>query len=415
MKSKHEHVLARPERGEGSSESGVVLIVCVAMIAVLSFIAGTTLSTLRPEIEGAGNYRDARKAFYNAEAGAQYGIDSISRDLAAGTLALTEEVETVSYSAPSGYDFDTITSLHRLADMSSYSMTVTGRCKRARAVIEVSFQRPAVFSAGVFGDELLRLQPHIELYSYDSRITISPTVASSTGDANVGSNGNIIVRPGVVLDGVFMLGEDEFGMSPSPISGYENQFVGPIPDDPLGVNTGMLSKTFAYYSDPANNDNATTVDAGGGGGIVDNVLYLGPNESTTIAGGQYYLESICIGPDSSLELDATADDPVVFYLSGEADFMPQSSIVVSSGKPTAFYLFSNSSENIKLYPQNDFMGMIYAPEAYVDLQPHNTARGVFFAKKLVVLPWAESFLDTALLSKFRAPYVEIFQWRHVIE
>ena len=116
-----------------------------------------------------------------------------------------------------------------------------------------------------------------------------------------------------------------------------------------------------------------------------------------------------------MELDGTADDPVVFYLSGEADFKPKSDVVTTSGTPTAFFLLSNSSEEIKIFPKNHFMGFLYAPNAPVTVQPNSSSRGVFFAKQLVVKPGGEAFIDTSLLDMILANHVEVTQWRHVIE
>lgn len=398
----------RPKRYGSNSESGIVLVMCVVMIGALCFIAGTTFVTLRPEIKGARYFRNERRAFYNAEAGVQYLVDSISRDLSAGALALTGEVESVSYTAPTGYEFDTITEITPLADAVTYTAVVTGRHMNSRAIIEVGFQRPLLLASGAFGNVDLQLQPNIELYSYDSRVTSSPTAANSTGKANAGSNKNITVRPGVVLDGVFVLGEDEFGYPASPISGYENQSIGRIDPDPLGADAGALDDAATYYSDPVHNDNSSV-------GITNNLLSIGSGETVTLTGGHYYFEDIAISSGGTLNIDGSTVDPIVIFLNGPMESKPNSAIITSTGAPTELFIFSTSNQDVKLYPNNNFEGMIYAPEAYLDIHPNNTARGVFFAKDLLILPGAESFIDTATLGTFRAPYVEIVQWRHVID
>lgn len=353
----------------------------------------------------------------------------------------TNDIENIYYSAPDGYEFDTITQLRRMADNRSYMFAVTGRCQKARAVIKVAVRRPRILLAGMYGNEELLLQPHGEIYSYDSSVTTDPAPANSTGEANAGSNNNILLRPGVVLDGVLLLGEDEFGFSPAPIAGYANQKVGRMDPDPLGADTGMLAEAFAYYSDPDHNDNATVGGTdddgddgpgggppgdgppgkdkdkggnGGGGAITENILNLGPNESIEIAGGHYYLERLYVGPNSTLNLTGNSSDPVVFFLTGEVDIKPNSEVVTASGKPTDFLLFSNSDDDIKLFPNGDFEGLIYAPYADINLQPNSAVRGLVFGNNLTLNPGSESFIDTCLLDVLTAPYVEVTQWRHVV-
>lgn len=387
---------------------GVVLIVCALLIVAITFIAGTTAQTLRPEIRGARYYRNERRAFYNADAGVQYVIDRISEDIKNGAIDMELDVISVNYTAPEGYFFEPVTEIRRMPDEESFVFRVTADVDGARSSIEAAVQRGTILKQGAFGNALMQLQPNIEFYSYDSSVTTTPATADSTGEASSGSNEEIVVRPNVVLDGIFLLGKSPEGNRPDEVDGYENKLVDRMNPDPLGMEDGMLASAMEFYSDPANNDNESV-------GIEDNSINLGSHSSITLPGGRYYLENLSTGPHTEIIADGTFEDPVIIFSGGNIDIGSGCNITTSSGRPTDLLIFSSSSENIKINPNGNFHGLVYAPLAELEFQPNNALYGVFFANELTVRPGSASFFDTSLLSRLHAPYVELRQWRHLIE
>jgi len=393
--------------GNDTKRSGMILFLLLMLLGLLALLAASLLRVVLPEVKGAHySYREHR-AFYNAEAGVQFICQSISQDLQAGTLQMSSPVEAVNYTAPAGYDFDPVTELLALPDNDAYAFVVTGRHENARVPIEVSVTRPRLMRAiGVFGDDKLSLQPKVEIYSYRSSVMLNPDAADSTGEANAGSNSEITIRPGAVIDGTIILGEDWSGQPPAVPSGYPSEEVGPINPDPLGAIGGALADGFAYYQNPANNDNLAA-------GIVGNEIDISPGSTLTLPGGHYYLTDVYMPPNSTLIVDATPTNPAIIYLNGQMRIQPKSVINFSAGQPSNFFVFSNSSDDVLIQPNGAFYGFVYAPYAELDLQPNGAIHGIYWGKETLIQPGNQIFIDIDLLDQFRAGSVIVEQWRRI--
>lgn len=407
MKRKQPHRQAWLRRG--TERAGAVLITCLLLALALTLAAATVFPLSLAGLRGAGYQTRERRAFYQAEAGIRYAMSCINRDIAAGTLALTAAVVNVAYAAPSGYEFDTITALNRMPNGKWYNFVVTGRCVTSRAVIEATVSRPQLLKTmGVFGDVQSQLQPNIDVYSYSSLFLLNPVAADSTGEANVGSNESIVLRPGAFVDGMFLLGASQGGVPPSaPGGSFESVYVGRIPPDPLGATSGALAQAFAHFSIATNNQNARE-------GIVGNQLSLGAGGTFTLHGGNYYLTKFYMPARSTLVVDATRTNPTVIYLSGEMKMQPNTDINMTAGQPANFFIFSNSTQPVDVQPNGDFRAFLYAPFADVDLKPNGRMMGVFWGNDITLLPGQDVFVDVSLLDTFVAGQVKLEQWRQVI-
>ena len=196
---------------EPSQEEGSVLFLMTAFLSAISFIGATIFTLTHTDILIAGNYKFKTEAFNHADAGAEYVKSKINEDLALGTLILDSAVESVNYTAPSGYEFDPVTTLTRTADTNMYMFTVTGRTQGAQAVVEVMVRRDPILTFGVFADSQLDMKSSANIYSYDSGNTPSPTPADSTGKADLGSNASVISHNNTAIDGTLALGQDLLG------------------------------------------------------------------------------------------------------------------------------------------------------------------------------------------------------------
>ena len=392
-------------RRSRSPQRGGVLVACLLLLGLLTVLVGSLYRTTIPELVSSAFHSRQNAAFYNAEAGIQCIIQQVSVGVRDGTLTLTNLGESVNFTAPPGYSFDPVTHINLLPNHRWMTFTVTGRYQNAKAVLEATVARPRLLkNAGIFGDVFLDMQPNGEIFSYDSRDLPFPLRDDSTGEANVGSNHGINIQPGVSIDGLVFLGDDQLMV---PV-GYEYEYTGPIEKDPLGALNGPLATAFTKYSDAANNNNS---DAG----IVNNRLRLGPGDIFTLPGGNYYLTELYMPANSTLIANGTPGNPVVIYLHGEMKVQPNAAINTTNGLPSNLFIFSNDTEPLTVQPNGDFRAFVYAPYASVNVQPNVSAYGVFWGKDVTLKPNIDIFIDISLLDRFLSSSVELVEWRQIVD
>ncbi len=386
-------------------EGTVLLTTMVLLFFLFVMVAGVMRSTLY-EHAGGVYYQREREAFYNAEGGLRYIMGQISSDLASGDLGgLTGDVINVNYTAPEGIEFDPVTQLRRNQDGEGYYFVVSGHCENASASLEATIRRRRMLTeAGVFADGEIRLQPNQEFYSYDSDQVLNPVPADSTGEANLGSNTDIWLQNNNIIDGTLMLGESEDGVLPPVIAGWEDmtEYVGRINPDPLGAVDGPLAQAFIYYA--THNDNAAA-------GIVGNEIDLGSHDELTLESGSYYLTDFGMGAQSTLTINGTPQNPVVIYLHGPLRVQPNSDLNVTSGQPSNFFIFCDTTDEMRFQPHGDARLFLYAPFAPIRFQPQGNIMGVLYGSDIRFQPGNNVYVDTSLLDKFWSPSVEMLQWR----
>lgn len=396
----------RAPTGQSSGHSGIVLIAVVSLLLAIGLLGATLYAILAVDLRNVGYYHKAAAAFHNADAGSRHVYARIKSDLASGALTLSNTVETVNYGPPSGYTFDTVTNLTRMADGKSYAYAVTGRSGTSRAVVEVVIGRKKVFNLGFFGEEIVYLKPNIHIYSYYSSQITAPSAADSTGEAPAGTNIEM-TGDNDAVDGVIYLGEDESG---TPAT-YSHEFtsmadvyrVPRLDPDPLGVTNGFLASEFARVA--LTNDNALAV----GGVLSGGVLTIKGN--VTLVGGDYYVSEIDLGNNKLWSINATSG-VVNVYLTGPAYTAPNSLISVNPPLPDNLRIFSNSTEPILFQPNSDFIGFIYAPLAEVTIKPNGDFRGSVHAYQLSVYPGGEVYVDMDFINGFTyGAGVEILSWK----
>jgi len=384
---------------------GYTLFTCLIFVSVITLIGATLAAVVMPEMRAATYHRQKRASFYQAEAVVQYTLMRINQGLSDDTLDLGGDRVPVDFALPEGIEGDPVTELRRLANGEWYTFSATGRSDRSTSVVEVAVRRPNLLMAGMFGDEEVALMPKYEVYSFDSRVSLNPHEADSTGEATVGVNGALIVRAGVVVDGKFLLGETLDGVTPSPPAGYDSTYVGQIDPDPLGIDGGVLAAAFEHYRAAEHNDNASA-------GIVNNRVVVKNKETLTLTGGNYYLNLLDIsGPHQTLHVDTEPGNPVVIYLDGEMNVQTGADINYAEGcGPGDLLIYSKSTEQIKINPNSRFQGLIYAPHAEVWVNPGGGLYGVIWAGSAQLQPGGMLFIDTALLGRFPANHVVMEQW-----
>ena len=391
------------------NEKGMVLPLGLMFLAIIAIMGTTTVVVTTTDLKVGSNYRSSVQAFYDAEAGSQYAIAKIEEGLTNDTLALSGTSVTVSYAAPSDFSFDTITTLTKIGATSNYSFQVTGHSGNANSNIEVVFAIDSFFQYGAFGDKKLDMKSNGAVYSYDSSVTSNPVPTDSTGDGDVGSNGEVIVHNGTFIDGDVGLGDDGAGneavytATGTPIVNGENADVPRVDPDPLGAVGGDLAADFVTYS--AANDNASA-------GIAGNAISLGNGDNLTLTAGNYYLTSIELKNGSTLNIDASGGE-VNIYLTGGFDAKNGSSINIT-GTPPDFTIFSNSADTIDFKHGSAFKGTLYAPFANVVVKHSADVYGMIWANELDIKNSGELYFDTALKDKWLSNTLSIVSWREIL-
>jgi hypothetical protein len=405
-----------PEGLEVSPQSGIVMVAMMILFGSITLLSISAFVFSSTDVLVAGYYSQSRNSFFEAEAGLQAIKSQVNDDLSDGTLVLDSAVESVNYTAPSGFNFNPVTVLTRLADTNSYYFTVTGRTVNAKTVLEVTLSlRNLLGYAGVFGHQDVTGQPNGGIYSYYSGQIPTPLPpGDSTGEAAVGSNHDVGLSGSLILDGAILLGEDSSGQmaSYSAGPGIPAEEVGEaIDSDPLGAVGGEVEQATQFFSQSSNNNNADAVPPIVGNSVQGSI-YLPP--------GNYYLEDFVLGALDVLELGGTAENPVVIYFEGQKNndqflMQPNSDMTFTAGDavPTAFYLFSVTDHDIQIQPNQDFYGLVYAPEAEVRLQPNGDIHGVFWGDVVRAQPGGDIWVDLSLLDQFTSDIVEISQWKEL--
>ena len=411
MKKTLKRVLMRAAPRPGApferSKSGLALFGVIVILGGLSFVGAIVYAVVDANIEVAGHYQHKQESFFQADAAVEYVRAQLNSDLRSGAITLTQEVVTVNYAAPSGYNFDTVTNLVQLANTNLYAFTATGRARTSNTkILAVLGQSNALADLGLFGDRDVQIQPGFDIYSYRSSVLLNPTAADSTGTAGAGSNLSVTLQPGVSIDGSILIGESVLGI-PGTVSGEGTipvDFTERISPDPLGAIGGELAASFAHYSIALNNDNAAV-------GIVGNQIDLRNHDTLNLPAGYYYLTDYSQASGSTMIFDSTPDDPAVIFLSGEMFTASNSEMVSSSGSPKALYVFSNSNEEVRIQPKSEFRGFIYAPYAHIQMQPNGDLYGVMWGATMRLQPGGDFFVDISLLEDFKSGTMKLVQWK----
>lgn len=404
---------------------GMALVLVLVLLGVLTVIGTTAVTLTSTDLLVGANYKASQQAFYAAEAGVQYTLGRIPAALSSHTLHLdgTTVSEPFALTAPSRFAFELspTATFNRIANTHNYYFRVTGRSHAASLIsstLEIVLRRPTLLPYGIFGDVQVKLLPGGSVYSYNSETTPIPTSGTSTGEADVGSNGLFNANFNPHIDGDVALGDDGAGTEGTliytgtpTITGQSGLDVPRVNPDPLGASGGELANRIATHS--ISNDNALA-------GIAGNILNLASGDTMTLTAGTYYLESLTLSPGSTLTIDSSTGE-VVIYLAGRLDALP-GSYLQFTGQPTGFTIYANSTEPITLQHLGVFKGTVYAPFATVAMKQmalpffYPITYGLVWAREvdmIVDISGGKFYFDTALKNKFKSDRVTLLSWKEL--
>ncbi len=403
------------------NEKGMVLVTALLLLAALIILGTTAVMQTSTDLRISSNYKTNRQAFYDADAGVQYVLKSLASDLDdsdSTTVDLAASPIPLNYSTPSGFSFTLPTVLTSLGS-DRYSFLVTGHGpNNSEVVIEVvlSLEKKSAFDYGLFTNGTLDLKSDAKIYSYDSRDTPNPDPTTfpgaSTGEADIGSNTGISSNMATYIDGDLALGADTSDppvdaiwtdTGTPTVTGEAGTTVGHVDPDPLGANDPTSELYDKFIDIVTTNDNGTAGDGSPLEGAT--AIDLSNGETLTLTAGDYYVTSIILKNGSTLEIDATSG-PVNIYLNGIVDAedgeleAKNGSAINNLSQPTDFSIFSNSSQDIVFKHSSDFKGMIYAPNAHVELKNTAGVYGLIWGNTATIHNSGEFYFDEAIKDKY---------------
>ena len=213
----------------------------------------------------------------------------------------------------------------------------------------------------------------------------------------------IDMHPSALVDGSFMLGADSSGnvATCDDCGNGEIMLIGNIDPDPLGLNGGPLATEMQAAS--LVNDNHSV------GHIHHHRLQLKPQQEETLTSGNYYLDNLELKSGSTLNIDSS-EGPVRIFVKNSMKVWPNST-VNHGGLPGEFQIISPVQSEIKILPNSNYNGMIYAPNADVRVMPNGDYFGLIWAYEAEVKPSGAAYIDIALLEQFLLNELVLQHWR----
>ena len=439
------------------NEHGVALVISLVFIALLGMLGTTAYVMTSTDLKIGSNYRASAEAFFDADAGINYGeamieaahkanpsfMPTVIGDPADPTDA--NSVSLASFTAPTGFGFSFqapgLTLVYDDPNTYRYTCTGTGP-SNSTASITVTAKFKPVIEFGVFGDKKVDVGNTAGIYSYSSSSGTAPTSGTSTGEGDTGSNESVILRNGCVVDGDVALGDDGAGTEGAltnlsgVVLGDDNVDIDRVDPDPLGVVGGDYASEFSLTG--KDNGNASLV-CDPDGSISGINIDIGNGDTLTLkgksGGANYYFDDIKLKNSSILYLDTT-NGPVNIYLSGEIDAITGSNFINTTdatcsgagtcctcaaaacavGLPGDFAIFANSqssTDKISIGNSVDFSGFIYAPYLTVRMDNGADIFGAIIGREVEIANSVEIYFDTDMKDDYTTNDLILTTWRDV--
>jgi hypothetical protein len=407
-------------------DHGVVLFTAMMFVLIMSIIGAVAYVITANDARIAVNLEVSRKAFYSADAGANFALAWVQKNLKTKTMTLPEtdgaSVSLASCMLPSDTDITDIRFeylpegapvLTRVAE-NDYQFTARGYgSKNADADIRVTFKNRSAFRFGAFGDKGYTAPAFSNFYGYDSTVTLTPIGDDGTNSFDIGSNQSVNLSDHTEVHGHIGLGGNETidavyhpSGSPEPQihgEGDAVRFAGRVVPDPLGVSGGVYAQKFSDYR--SSNDN----------GIIPSDLTLETGHTVTLSGkpggANYYFTKIELKNGAAISIDTSAG-PVHIYLSGELNGK-YGTITHDGGDPKKFAIFSDTADTVSLSNSSALYGIIYAPYAGLEIYNHAALYGAVLAGTVDVKNSGDFYFDRSLKDKYLTQDVVMESWYDV--
>jgi len=391
--------------GTRGGQQGFVFVISLMFLAAIGLLGVSAVFLTTTDTKIAGNYRESRRAYYQAEAGANYALFMMEQGLKADppTFSLPANVgDTVSLAAftpPSGFSFSFPGGLTKTTP-TIYTFTSLGTAgNNAKATIEASFtvmgKRP--FDCGIFGDSGVTLSGNGYTDSYNSNN--GPwTWASHNTNGDVGTNATS-------SGAISLKGNADV---------YGDAVVGPGGNPSTGVTlSGNAELHGQKLAASEAKDMTPEPDPGGG---TPETLSLSGNSTKIFNAGTYRLPKIKISGNSK----AYINGDVTFYVDGKTSISGNGRLIINPGASLRIYasgkvtISGNGIVNNTALPANllifgtstctsvsvsgngDLYGAVYAPKASVSVTGNGDIYGSVVGKTVKISGNGNVHYDEAL-------------------
>jgi hypothetical protein len=440
------------------NEHGVALVISLMFLAILGMLGTTAYVMTSTDLKIGRNYQASAEAFFDADAGINYGRSMVEAGFKAGSFTMPPDIgdptdasdanstSLVSFTSPTGFNFafqdPGMTKVSNNPEVWTYTCIGTEPNNNSTATITAKMKFLPGIMFGVFGDKKMETKNSAAVYSYSHTTTPNPTPAGSTEEGDVGSNESVILKNGSYISGDTALGEDTAGNDATlsaggaTVVGENGKDIDRVDPDPLGVVGGEYESKFTTYSTSNDNGDASLVfDPDSAISGID--LTLDNSETMTLkgktGGANYYFDDIILKNSSTLYIDTT-NGPVNIYLTGEINAITGSNFVNTTdatcagvhctcvpssctrGAPGDFAIFCNSQDSTdKISIGNDvtFSGLIYAPYITVRLDNSANIYGAIVAQEAEITNSVDIFFDTDMKDQYTTQDLTFVTWETV--
>lgn len=367
------------------NQNGIALVTVLLISVLLAILGSAALMTTNTELKISGNYKMSIAGAECADA----GIAEAARILVNKKISGDGSAEWSFSSNVSGYNNrytisyltveDSAGDKTRIFDDTYYQIDSAGILPNSggaeinkRAIIRL--KRKPLFKHSFFGNELVEYKNESIADSYDSTTGGYDTTVANR-NSSLGSNGEIILQEGSVINGNVKLGKDSLGTA-GALTSDNTTITGNI-DSIDRIDPNPLGDQLDTYIDNAtlNNDNFDIDEAY----LDGSDLRVEPGDVLNLSSGDYYFTDIVLGKGSLLNINGS----VKIFLAGGLYMEGDASIMSSSGMPADLIVFSNSTEDIVIENSADFFGCIYAPYAKTILKSSGDLYGALWAGEII--------------------------------
>lgn len=409
-----------------NSERGLILFTALLFALIMSILGAIAYIITSNDSAISVNLDVSRRAFYSAEAGVHFALKSIETDLKTHAIELPSADEGVlslmAYVLPSDEEITDIHFEYLPADApvltrtgeNLYQFTVRGVAARnADAEIRVTLRKETAFKYGVFGNQDVTFPESSNFYGYDSSETPNPTGDDGNNLCHIGSNSSVHLSGNTQVHGYIGLGRNgttegvyQFSGSPAPqivSSGDAVRSFEHILSDPLGAINGDYAQQFEasqYINDNGMIPSDTIVETG-------KTLTLKGKPGGAI----YHFSKIELKKGATLNIDTTTG-AVRIFLSGELNGK-SGTINHTGGDPKNMTIFSNAADPISLSTSTPFYGVVYSPDADIEINNHGSIYGAILARSVVMKNAGNFYFDTSLKDQYLTNNVVMTSWLDV--
>ncbi|MDZ7760300.1 MAG: hypothetical protein U5L00_08610 [Desulfovermiculus sp.] len=218
------------------NEQGSILVVTVLILVLLSIMGTASLSLTNIELLISRNSKLNTQSFFDAEAGVHYTLARIKILNQNGSSPLSSSNCTIIPGNPPGSFSFNASVVCPTASEDIYTFNSTGfssdLAKSAKSIINVNFEATPlpVINFAAFGDTKLETKDSAGILSYNSNNTnindLKNGSFNSTGEANIGSNEELIIEGNSDIDGNLVIGQNINGMNGTQEIGEQTSYSG---------------------------------------------------------------------------------------------------------------------------------------------------------------------------------------------